>query len=124
LDAHGAWLGELCRKDEARRLKRVERNLKAQQDQTDETIDNLDGEDDDDELSMKKMEGLTKKERALAKQAAEDSGMMDIMFALASIQLRFGRRDIAMLFAVDDVLKALENATSSSKAIANRIQHY
>ena len=36
--------------------------------------------------------------------------MLDIMFNLASIQLRFGRREVAMLFAVDNVLKAMQRA--------------
>jgi hypothetical protein len=55
----------------------------------------------------KNVAGLTKKERAQRKQAIEDAGMMDVMFALAAIQLRFGRRDVAMLFAVDQVLKSM-----------------
>lgn len=50
---------------------------------------------------------MTKRERERAKQEAEDEGMLDVMFALASIQLRFGRKEVAMLFAVDQVLKAL-----------------
>jgi len=101
LEVHGEWLCDVCRKDEARRLKRVERALRAQQE-----LDTI--EIDEDEGNTKNMEGLSKREKAALKQAAEDNGMMDIMFALASIQLRFGRRDVAMLFAVDDVLKALD----------------
>lgn len=53
---------------------------------------------------------LTKKEREKLKQQQEDEGMLDIMFNLASIQLRFGRREVAMLFAVDNVLKAMQRA--------------
>jgi hypothetical protein len=40
----------------------------------------------------------------------EDEGMLDVMFNLASIQLRFGRREVAMLFAVDQVLRAMQGA--------------
>ena len=59
-------------------------------------------------MSAKNSAGLTKKEKAKLRQQAEDMGMLDVLFALAAIQLRFGRRDIAMLYAVDHVLKALK----------------
>ena len=100
---HTDWIKVFARRDEARRLRKVAKSLRAQQEKEDE--DGGSSSDDENPLSAKNLQGLTKKERALKKQEVEDAGMMDVLFCLASIQLRFGRRDIAMLYLVDEALK-------------------
>ena len=87
----------------------MEKDLRAQLELDDVSDD--DGEDDP--FAARNQVGLTKKEKAALKQQAEDQGMLDVMFALASVQLRFGRRDVAMLFAVDEVLSALQSAAAA-----------
>ena len=83
--------------------------------QIDQELDDEDGAEEEDDpaealAAARRQPGLTKKEKLKLKQEAEDLGMLDVMFALAAIQLRFGRRDVAMLFAVDQVLAALAAA--------------
>jgi len=106
---HGPWMEKYARQDEPKRLKRVEKALRAEM----ELDDVPDDDDEMDPFAARNQVGLSKKEKAALKQQAEDDGILDILFALASVQLRFGRREVAMLFAVDEVLGALQRAAEA-----------